>query len=74
MTHARLKFKYVDIIKKQILQPVREVSNLLNVIVILCCFTIRYENEGHQNNCLLMSVSLDGELGQIFFRYHLICP
>lgn len=40
MTSARLKFKYVGIMKKQVLQPVREVSRLLNVTVILCCFTL----------------------------------
>lgn len=37
MTSARPKFKYVGIMKKQILQPTREGSKLLNVIVILCC-------------------------------------
>lgn len=60
MTGPRLKFNYVGIMKKQILQPVRKVSKFLNVIVIFCCFTVHYENEGHQNNRLLISVILDG--------------
>lgn len=54
MTGARLKFRYVDRMKKQISQPIRKVSEVLNVIVTLC-FTIRYENEGRQSHCLLIS-------------------
>lgn len=69
MTGARVKFKYirVGIMKKQIAWPIRKVSKFLNVILIICYFTISYENEGRKDNCLLISVIFDGKLTQIFF-------
>lgn len=55
MTGARLKFKHVGRMKKHISQPSRKVSSVRNVIVILFCFTVCDENEGHQTPGLLIS-------------------
>lgn len=62
MTGARLRFKYTGMRKKQLSQPSGKVNKFWNVVVILSCFTVRYENEGHPNNCLRVSVISDREL------------